>query len=251
MRFLIGWVIMIGTIVSKDSYAANRPVATVKPLVVILMGPPAAGKGTQASSLTEYLGLPHISTGDLFRDNIHHQTEVGVLAKTYINEGKLVPDQVVMDMLFQRIAQVDCKTGYILDGFPRTVDQAKALDRHLGLRHDIVVLNFDVEDDVLLERITGRLVCKSCSKPYHKVYTPPKKENVCDACQGTLYQRDDDTAEVFKKRLEVYRAQTTPLISHYEKKGLLHQIESHGSQEEVFNQVVETLPQFNTIGHKG
>lgn len=250
MRFLIGWVIMIGTIISGDCYAANRAVAIEKQLIVLLMGPPAAGKGTQASALTEYLGLPHISTGDLFRDNIRNHTEVGVLAKTYIDEGKLVPDQVVMKMLFQRIDQSDCKSGYILDGFPRTVDQAEALDQRLGKNHEVVVLNLNVDDGVLLERITGRLVCKVCSKPHHKVYTPPRKENVCDACEGPLYQRDDDTAEVFKKRLEVYRTQTSPLIAHYGKKGLLRQIDSDASQEQVFNQVIESLPRVPAIAGK-
>jgi len=214
-----------------------------KPLVVILMGPPGAGKGTQATALTEHIAIPHISTGDLFRENIGAQTAVGKLAKTYIDKGQLVPDQIVLDMLFARILQPDCKKGYILDGFPRTVVQAEALDKNLGAASEVVILNLNVPDMELFERITGRLVCKSCSKLYHQTHRPPQKENQCDACGGTLYQRADDTVSVFTHRLKVYRTQTAPLIDYYTNKKLLRQIYPARLLSEVTHQILEALPQ--------
>lgn len=248
MRFFTGWIVMIGTIFAADGYAMAKNRTVEKPLVVILMGPPAAGKGTQAALLTNYLGIPHIATGDLFRDNMRNQTPIGKIAKSYIDQGKLVPDQVVLDMLFERLSLEDCKSGYILDGFPRTVEQAKALDRHLASNYDWVVLNLTVDDSILLDRITGRLVCKECCKPYHKTNAPPKQINICDVCGGVLYQRDDDTEAVFAKRLEVYHKQTSPLIAYYQEKKVLHQIDAKG--DKVFQEVVHALPHSPVLSAK-
>lgn len=212
-------------------------------MVVILMGPPGAGKGTHAGPLSEHLGMPHISTGDLFRENIRNQTPLGQKAKTFIDKGNLVPDELVLDMLFDRVSKEDCKNGYILDGFPRTIAQAKALDQKLNQHHRIVALNFNIDDPSIIERITGRIACKQCGKPFHKVFDPPKEEMVCDACGGDLYQRDDDNEEIVRKRLEVYRAQTQPLIDHYAKqKNVLHDIDSKKQKEHVFHDVLEVLP---------
>lgn len=214
----------------------------VEALVVILMGPPGAGKGTHAALLSQHLGVPHISTGDLFRENIRNQTPLGLSAKNYIDQGALVPDDLVLDMLFDRVAKSDCKSGYILDGFPRTIPQAKALDQRLK-GHRVVVLNFQLQDAVIIERIAGRLVCRDCGRPYHKKYDPPKFSAVCDACQGALYQRDDDREAIIQKRLEVYRVQTEPLIRYYAKKrGVLREIDSRKGKEQVFQDVLEALP---------
>ncbi|MDE3046229.1 MAG: adenylate kinase [Verrucomicrobiota bacterium] len=211
-------------------------------MVVILMGPPGAGKGTHAGPLSHELALPHISTGDLFRENIRNQTPLGLKAKEFIDQGKLVPDDLVLDMLFNRISKDDCKQGYLLDGFPRTVAQAQAFEQRLGSSSTLLALHFAVEDEALVERITGRLSCKQCSRPHHLKFDPPKAPGQCDSCGGPLYQRDDDREEVLRKRLEVYHTQTEPLIAHFSKKeGLLLEVDSIGSKEEVFHRVLETL----------
>lgn len=211
-------------------------------LVVILMGPPGAGKGTHALPLSEHLKLPHISTGDLFRENIRNQTPLGSKAKEYIDQGHLVPDELVLDMLFSRVLQSDCKKGYILDGFPRTIAQAKALDQRLGSSHQVIVLNFLLDDSVIIERVTGRIACKGCGRPYHKQFDPPQKEMVCDACKGPLYQREDDREEIIRKRLEVYRAQTQPLIDYYAKQeGVLHEVDSQFAKAKVFQEVLDVF----------
>jgi adenylate kinase len=240
MRFLIGWICMLGVMMTGETFASSRSMIE-KPLVVILMGPPGAGKGTHAKPLGMNLGIPHISTGDLFRENIRNQTPLGQKAKTYIDAGKLVPDEVVLDMLFERISQPDCKTGYILDGFPRTVPQAEALDQRLKSAH-VIAVNLNVPDALLVERISGRLACKDCGKPYHKKYNPPIKSNECDVCQGVLYQRDDDKEEILKKRLEVYRAQTEPLIQYYGKqKDVLREVDAVHAPDEVFHLVMDAV----------
>jgi adenylate kinase len=234
---------MIATLLAKDGTAMNRAEPDQRPLAVILLGPPGAGKGTHAGPLSVYLGIPHISTGDLFRENIRSQTPVGQKAKGFIDEGKLVPDEVVLQMLFERIARSDCSQGIILDGFPRTVAQAKALDDAIGRTHRLVALNFNIPDDLLVERITGRLACKQCGKPYHKKNDPPKQEGVCDSCGGALYQRDDDKEEVLRKRLQVYHAETKPLIDYYAKKtGVLHDIDANHAKAQVFHDVLEAMP---------
>lgn len=245
----IGLMFMLGVLVSKEASALSRSEndshALVKPVVVILLGPPGAGKGTHAGPLSKGLGIPHISTGDLFRENIRAQTPLGDEAKGYIDKGHLVPDELVLDMLFSRVESADCKEGYILDGFPRTIAQAKALDQRLGNKAHILVLNFQLSDEVIIERITGRLVCKTCSKPYHKRFDQPKIELTCDVCNGTLIQRDDDKEEIVRKRLEVYRAQTEPLIQYYAKqKDVLKEIDSQKEKAQVFQDVLEAIPPF-------
>jgi adenylate kinase len=219
----------------------NRASKT-KPLVLILMGPPGAGKGTHAGPLSEKLGLPHISTGDLFRENIRNQTPLGQKAKNFIDQGKLVPDELVLNMLFDRIQRPDCAHGYILDGFPRTVAQAEALDQRLK-SSQVLALNFEIADEHLVERIVGRIACKTCGRPFHLKFDPPKEQGVCDACSGPLYQRDDDKAEIVIKRLEVYHNQTQPLIEYYNRKpDALHHIDSLQSKDQVFQDLLETVP---------
>ncbi len=234
---------MVGMLTAgSDLFAMYRSPSNT-PLVVILMGPPGAGKGTHAGPLSGQLGLPHISTGDLFRENIRNQTPLGKKAKEYMDQGQLVPDELVLDMLFDRISRDDCKQGYILDGFPRTLAQAKALDARLNSRNRVVALNFELPDSAIVERITGRIVCKDCGRPFHKNFDPPPEDGSCNVCGGVLYQRDDDKEEVVLKRLEVYHAQTQPVIDYFaEKKGVLHPIDSRNGKEQVFHDVLEALP---------
>ena len=210
------------------------------PLVLILMGPPGAGKGTHAAPLSEHLGLPHISTGDLLREHIRGKTPLGLAARSYIDVGKLAPDHLVVDMLFDRTRKEDCKQGYILDGFPRTVAQAEALEARL--HGQLAVLNFNIPDEALIERITGRLGCKSCGRPFHLKFDPPARAGVCDRCGGPLCQRDDDKVEIIAKRLEVYHAQTKPVIAYYSKQpGIFHEIDANQSKELVFQDVLGAL----------
>lgn len=210
--------------------------------IIILLGPPGAGKGTHAEPLSEHLSLPHISTGDLFRENIRNNTALGQKVKSFMDQGKLVPDELVLDMLFDRLKAPDCVRGCILDGFPRTVPQAMALDAKLEKNARIIALNFNVPDSELIERIAGRLVCKECKKTYHKTFAPPKQANVCDACGGALITRDDDREAIVRKRLEVYHNESQPLINYYaKKKGVLHEIDSQNSKEQVFQDILHAL----------
>ncbi len=216
--------------------------ATEKQTVIILLGPPGAGKGTHAVELSKKLSLPHISTGDILRENLRKQTALGLLAKKYMDGGKLVPDDLVIQMLLERVSEKDCQKGYILDGFPRTLGQAKVLDEHLKNRAEVVTVNLSVADNLLIERITGRLVCKKCGAPFHKTFSPPIKENVCDRCQGELYHRDDDKEEVVKERLAVYRKQTEPLIHYYkEQRGSFHDVVASGNKSEIFDQLLNVV----------
>jgi len=205
--------------------------------VVLLLGPPGCGKGTQAAQMSSVLRLPHISTGDLFRDHIRKQTTLGKQAKTFIDAGKLVPDALVLDMLFERISSEDCKLGYLLDGFPRTVPQAEALQQRLG-ETPVVVLSFSLPDKVLIERIVGRLIC-ACGKTYHRTFDPPQIPGFCNSCKQMLHQRPDDKEEVVRKRLQVYRLQTAPLLHFYRDQ--LREVSSTGTKDEVFKQVLEVL----------
>lgn len=208
---------------------------------MILLGAPGAGKGTQAKRLSTWTGLPHVSTGDLFRANLRAETPLGAKAKGYMDAGELVPDALVLDMLFDRVAADDCADGYILDGFPRTIAQAEALEGRLagaGVR----VLDIRVPDEVIVERAAGRLVCKKCGNIQHAKFAPPARAGVCDACGGALQQRTDDRPEVVRERLRVYREQTAPLVQFYEGRGSLVGIDGDRSPDEVFDDLRRLLP---------
>ena len=188
---------------------------------MIFLGPPGSGKGTYASRIGPKIGIPHISTGQMFRDNIKNKTEIGMKAKEYMDKGDLVPDDVTLEMLRQRIGQDDAKKGFILDGFPRTIPQAEALDKITGMD---VVINLVVPDEVVIARLSSRRQCRKCSKIYNVLFLKPKQEGICDECGGELYQRDDDKPETIKERLRVYREKTEPLIEYYKKKGIVKDI---------------------------
>ena len=192
---------------------------------IVLLGPPGSGKGTQADVLTKKMMVPHISTGDMFRAAIKSGTPMGKEAQTYIEKGQLVPDEVTVGIIKDRIAQPDCQDGFLLDGFPRTITQALALDELLADKGGLdAVVNISVPLDGLITRLTGRRMCLKCGAIYHMLYNAPEKEGVCDVCGGLLYQRDDDKEETVKNRLTVYEAQTASLIQYYEDKGLLHTV---------------------------
>ena len=206
---------------------------------IILMGPPGAGKGTLAKQLKQELNLVHISTGDMFRENIKAGTKLGLLAKSYIDNGHLVPDEVTIDMLKDRLAQKDCENGFLLDGFPRTLPQAEALEKlSVEIKRPIeVVVNLDCDNQELIRRISGRRVCKNCGAPYHVTTMKPKVDGVCDLCGGPLYQRADDNEEALKVRLDHYVHDTKPLLDFYQAKGLLENFNSLVGSQELFNQV--------------
>lgn len=210
---------------------------------VILLGPPGAGKGTQAEKLVENLSVPHISTGDMFRKAIKDGTALGTKAKNYMDQGKLVPDEVTIGIVKERLSEPDCQKGFLLDGFPRTVAQADALNEiltNLNTKLDAVI-NIVVLRDALIERLTGRRVCKSCGATYHIMFKPSKGDNVCEKCQGELYQRADDSIETVGNRLDVYEEQTSPLISYYRDKDLLIDIDGAQSMEKVLADIYQAL----------
>lgn len=210
---------------------------------IIMLGAPGAGKGTQAKKIAAEYSIPHISTGDIFRANIKEGTELGVKAKSYIDSGNLVPDEITIAMLLDRIHQDDCKKGFVLDGFPRTIAQAvslgEALDK-LGEKIDYAV-EVDVPDSAILSRMSGRRVCLSCGSTYHIEFTPPTKENVCDSCEHDLVIRDDDKPETVKKRLEVYHELTSPLVDYYDKHGILKKVDGTKLPEDVFSDIIAML----------
>ena len=212
-------------------------------LRAVLLGPPGAGKGTQAVRLVEKYDIPHISTGDIFRKNIKEGTELGKKAQEYMNAGALVPDELVVDLVKDRLQQDDCKNGFLLDGFPRTIFQAEKLDEFLsetGQKMDIVI-NLKVEKEALIKRLTGRRVCKNCGASYHIVNVPPKKEGICDACGGELIQRKDDNLETVENRITVYEEQTAPLIGYYKEAGSLVDFNGEASLDEVFDAIVQAI----------
>ena len=205
---------------------------------LVLLGPPGAGKGTQAVRLAEHYGVPHISTGDILRRQVAEKTELGKKAERYVRAGKLVPDDLVIEMVRKRLKQKDAQPGFILDGFPRTRDQAEALDQMV--KADRALLLFlDPED--LIKRSTGRRVCENCESVYHLLTNPPKKPGFCDRCGGKLIVREDDKEEVVRNRIQVYDEQTKPLISFYKEKGLLVQVYGSGLIDEVFERAIEAL----------
>lgn len=234
-------ILLVGFTMAMFHSNAQVPSKETKPLVIILLGPPGSGKGTQAVELTQYFNLPHISTGDLFRDNIRNQTELGKEAQYYLDKGALVPDSLVFDILFDRISQADCKNGYLLDGFPRTSAQAHELEDTLNGKVNFLVFNLNVPDQEVIRRLEGRLVCKKCGRPFHKESNPPKKAGICDSCGGELYQRSDDTAPVIKERLRVYYEQTKPLEAFYRQKGLLIDIDAAKNSTEVLQELKNTI----------
>ena len=212
-------------------------------MYILLMGPPGAGKGTQAERLIEKYGIPQISTGDMFRAAVKEQTPLGLEAKKYMDNGQLVPDAVTVGIVKARLAKDDCNRGCILDGFPRTTSQAVSLDailRDLGIKLDGVI-NIAVPDEELIKRTTGRQICRSCGATYHVTFKPSKVKNVCDKCGGELYQRDDDKVETVKKRLSVYAAQTKPLIDYYKNSKLYIEIDGKQSMEDVYKDIVASL----------
>ena len=212
-------------------------------LRTILLGPPGAGKGTQAVKIVEKYGVPHISTGDIFRENIKNGTELGKKAQEYMNKGELVPDDLVIDLATSRLLEPDCANGFLLDGFPRTVYQAEKLDEFLAA-HDSkidVVLDIAVEKEELITRLTGRRVCKTCGASFHVVSVPPKQEGICDFCGGELIQRADDNLETVTNRIEVYEAQTMPLVDYYENAGNIAHINGAASIEDVFGDIVKAI----------
>lgn len=212
-------------------------------LRTILLGPPGAGKGTQAFRIVEKYDIPHISTGDIFRENIKNGTELGKKAQEYMNRGELVPDDLVIDLATSRLLEDDCKNGFLLDGFPRTVYQAEKLDEFLA-KHDSKidkVLNITTNKDVLIKRLTGRRVCKACGASFHVVNIPSKKEGICDNCGGNLIQRADDNLETVTNRIDVYEAQTMPLINYYEKAENIVNIDGEKELNLVFQDIVKAL----------
>ena len=210
---------------------------------IIMLGAPGAGKGTQAKKIAAKYGIPHISTGDIFRANIKNGTELGKKAKTYMDQGLLVPDELVVDLVVDRVNQDDCENGYVLDGFPRTIPQAEALTEALekmGQKVDFAI-DVNVPDENIVKRMGGRRACVTCGATYHMVYAPTKKEGICDTCGGELILRDDDKPETVQKRLNVYHDQTQPLIDYYTSQGILHTVDGNVDIDDVFRAITEFL----------
>ncbi|SCI48410.1 MULTISPECIES: adenylate kinase [unclassified Romboutsia] len=210
---------------------------------IILLGPPGAGKGTQAAGIVEKYNIPHISTGDIFRKNIKEGTDLGKKAKEYMDQGLLVPDELTVGLVTDRITQDDCENGFMLDGFPRNVSQAEQLDAFLKENNIALsnVINIEVDKNILVSRAVGRRICKSCGATYHVEFNPPKNEGVCNVCQGELYQRADDNEETVSKRIQVYLDETKPLADYYAKEGILSNINGQQSIDEVFADIVAAL----------
>lgn len=210
---------------------------------LILLGPPGAGKGTQATRIVEKYKVPHISTGDIFRENIKNNTPLGQKAQEYMNKGELVPDQLVVDIALDRLGKDDCKNGFLLDGFPRTVFQADALDKFLKdkIKGIDLVINIEVEDKMLIERLDARRVCPTCAATYNVIGMPPKKEGICDKCNDTLIQRKDDKKETVGNRIKVYHEQTSPLIDYYKEKGLIKDFDGMIGADALFDEIVKAI----------
>ena len=210
---------------------------------IIMLGAPGAGKGTQAMKIAEKYQIPHISTGDIFRANIKEGTELGKKAKSYMDQGQLVPDELTLELIMDRFQNPDCKNGYVLDGFPRTIPQAEALTEALAKKGETIdyAINVEVPDENIINRMGGRRACLACGSTYHIVYAPTKVEGICDRCGEKLVLRDDDKPETVKNRLNVYHNQTQPLIEYYTKQGKLAEVDGTQSMEDVFNAIVKIL----------
>ncbi len=210
---------------------------------IIMLGAPGAGKGTQAQMIADKFNIPHISTGDIFRANIKNGTELGKKAKEFMDKGLLVPDELTVQLLLDRVANDDCKNGYVLDGFPRTIPQADVLDAELTKLGDKVdfAVNVDVPDENIVRRMSGRRACLKCGATYHIEHIPPKTEGICDKCGSELVQREDDKPETVQNRLSVYHEQTQPLIDYYDKKNILKTVDGTKDMQEVFNEIVNIL----------
>ena len=210
---------------------------------IVMLGAPGAGKGTQAKMIAEKYSVPHISTGDIFRANIKNGTELGMEAKKYMDQGLLVPDELTVKILLDRVAQEDCKNGYVLDGFPRTIPQAEVLDKALTELGDSIdyAIDVNVPDENIIRRMGGRRACVNCGATYHVEYIPPKKDGICDTCGNELILRDDDKPETVKNRLDVYHKQTQPLIDFYQAKGILKTVDGTVDMKDVFAAIVTIL----------
>ncbi len=213
---------------------------------IILLGPPGAGKGTQAKKIQERYKLPHVSTGDILRENINNNTGLGLKAKSYISKGELVPDELLITIIKDRLSKKDCEKGFMLDGYPRTIPQADALQMILTESGEIVdaVLNISVDDEELIKRLSGRRMCK-CGGSYHVNFNPPAKEDVCNICKGKLYQREDDRPETIRNRLNVYKKQTQPLINYYTNKKILKTIDGSKDILQIFEEIKEVLDEYD------
>lgn len=210
---------------------------------IVMLGAPGAGKGTQAKRIAAKFSIPHISTGDIFRANIKNNTPLGTKAKSYMDKGELVPDELVIELIMDRFAQDDCVNGYVLDGFPRTIPQAEELDKALKSVNDNLNYAIDVEvpDDNIINRMSGRRACVNCGATYHIVHNPPKVENECDTCNGELILRDDDKPETVKNRLDVYHTQTEPLLKYYTEKGILYTVDGTQDMDTVFDSICKIV----------
>lgn len=207
---------------------------------IVLLGPPGIGKGTVAVKLSQKLKIPHIATGDMLRENVAEKTKLGIEAKSYMDKGLLVPDDIVIKMVEEKLKKSDCKKGFILDGFPRTINQAEEIGKKIKMGK---VVNLQADDEVIIQRLSKRRVCSKCSAIYHLDYIRPKREGICDKCSGKLYQREDDKPEAIKERLRVYREKTEPLIKYYMKKGILADVDGSGTPEEEFELVLKAVSQ--------
>lgn len=210
---------------------------------IIMLGAPGAGKGTQAKRIAAQYGIPHISTGDIFRYNVKNATELGMKAKEYMDQGLLVPDELTLELIMDRFTKDDCKNGYVLDGFPRTIPQAEALTAALAKQEDAIdyAINVDVPDEAIVSRMSGRRACLSCGGTYHIVFNPSKKDGICDVCGGELVLRKDDSPETVQNRLSVYHEQTQPLIDYYKKQDILKEVDGTKEMEEVFRSITDIL----------
>ncbi|HXZ29786.1 MAG TPA: adenylate kinase [Dehalococcoidia bacterium] len=212
-------------------------------MYIVMLGAPGAGKGTQADILSQELNLPHIASGDLFRQALEKRTEIGLLAKGYMDKGELVPDEITIKMILDRISQADCASGCLFDGFPRTLQQAKTLDKALKEQGRTIdkAIYIEVPSEELVKRLSGRWLCRTCQAPYHITNSPPKTPGKCDRCGGELYQRPDDKEETVKERLNVFLAQTVPILDHYRKQGKLVRVDGNRGTEEVGRRIVSAL----------